>query len=139
MLAAVFSGCAPKSSTPTLAQSEAALKADVQKDSGGKIAVVSFTKNEAQAAEIYGVPVYKIKYTAKLRATAPAAIGRSEQFPYAPSAFSGSFELPAGTEYEIAGSIEFEKKESGWAATDINAHRLPNKAIEALIPAPKAW
>lgn len=138
-VAVLVAACAPSSSTPTVAQSEAALKADVQKESGGKIAVVSFTKTEAQAAEIYGVPVYKLKYKAMLRTTGTATIGRSEHSAYAPSVISGSFEVPAGHEYEIDGSIEFEKKESGWVATDINARRLPNKALEALIPPAKAW
>ena len=139
MLTAVLTGCAPKSSTPTIAQSEAALKADVQKASSGTISVVSFTKTEAQSAEIYGVPAYQIKYKALLRTTATARIGRSELSPYTPSSLSGCFEVPSGQEYEITGSIEFEKKESGWVATGINARRLPNKTLEALIPPAKRW
>lgn len=139
LLVAVVTGCAPKSLTPTLAQGEAALKSDVQKDSHGKIAVVAFAKTEGQAGEIYGVSVYRLNYTATLRTTETATIGRSIQSPYSSSAISGDFEVPAGQEYEIKGKIEFEKKESGWVATEISSYRLPNQALEALIPKPRSW
>jgi hypothetical protein len=141
MIAAAFvAACSPSSSTPTPAQGEAALRAEVQKETAGKIAVVSFAKTDGQKAEVFGTPAYWLSYTATLRTGEDVPLGGGPMYAFTASPFAGNVVVPKGTEYTIAGIVGFLQKESGWVLLELKANRLPNTTIDALRPpAPKRW
>lgn len=138
--AALLTACAPSSTSPTPAQGEAALRAEVQKETAGKIAVVSFAKTDGQKAEVYGTPAYSLSYTATLRTGTDVPLGGAPMYAFTASAFAGNIVVPKGTEYKIAGTVEFVQKESGWVHEEVKAKRLPSPVIDAIKPvAAKAW
>jgi hypothetical protein len=124
----LFLGC---SRTPGARLGEQALQAVVNQQSGGRIAVTDFKKENGIEREIAGQRMYTMEYAATIRFAKGGWKGGNAFEGYF-SSFAAADRAPGGgdgfgknwkyfeknAELQLSGEITFENTENGWRSTD---------------------
>lgn len=115
-------GC---SSGPSSSAAEEFVREKINKESEGKIKLVSFSKTNGQEAAPMGIPSYKLHYEAEIEFLDDCRWGTEDS-----SGWRGDFEVfpvgvvtlsyppfreaTKGSRTKVRGSVIFEKTEAGW-------------------------
>ena len=127
----VFAGC---SATPSADDAQRIIQEQINKESQGRIKLVSFQKTNAQEGELHGVKLYNIEYQIEIEFTEnckwvmghEAMLGGPPQFRTSKPKSQGFWDewtdnlnnpgklVKKGHKERISGSLTFEKTEKGW-------------------------
>jgi hypothetical protein len=116
-------GCGGQSSSnsPTDSETEAAVRAMVEQDSGGRMRVVTYQKTDGQPNEAFGIHGYTLYYAVEVEVIQPCFMD-VPFVAHAPERFGGTNMNP-GDRFKSTGKVGFERRESGWKRLS------PNKAV----------
>jgi hypothetical protein len=121
--------CSP---TPSVANAKEIINGRIERQSKGRIMLVSFQKTNGQMGEIFGVKVYQLSYKGEIEfleecfwvkgMDAAAGLGpvsfrtvtRQEGLRNRLGALDNRRLMQKGARSEISGQITFEKTEKGW-------------------------
>jgi hypothetical protein len=123
-------GC---SSGPSSSAAEEFLREKINKESEGRIKLVSFSKTNGQEAAPMGIPSYKLDYEAEIEflddcrwGTASGSNWRGDFYVFpaeqGPGYFGGLYppfrQATKGSRTKVLGSVIFQKTEAGWRTVE---------------------
>ena len=119
---------------PTESQAEEAFKADVTRESSGRIEVVAFKTTASHGPDDAGesVHMFDYEYTATVRTKADYMLNAGQVFGYQQD--DHGVKAANGTSFDVKGSISFTDANGIWKAGKIVAHRQANASLDNLKP-----
>jgi len=137
---AIFAGGCD-SGTPSVALARQAFAAQIDSGSAERLKIRDFKKTDGQQAELAGIAVYRMDFSAVVDVASPVLVtsgggwsktnvrsrpifvsDTSSAFSwnqYFARSFNGGRPLFAGDQLLLKGTVEFERKESGWNSGDV--------------------
>jgi hypothetical protein len=120
------------SSAPSSSAAEEFLREKINRESQGRIKLVSFTKTNGQESTPQGIPTYKLDYEAEIEFLDDCRWGTTQDFigwrgdfhvfppEEGPGFFAGLYppfrKAAKGSRTKVTGSVMFQKTEAGWRA-----------------------
>lgn len=120
------------SSTPSAASAKEIINGRIERQSKGRIRIVSFQKTNGQMGEVFGVEIYQLSYKGEIEfleecfwvkgmesgmGLGPASfrtVTRQEGLRDRLGALDNRRLMQKGVKSEISGQLTFEKTEKGW-------------------------
>lgn len=102
------------SSTPSLDTARAAFEAELAKNSGGKIKLLSFEKVDGVQGDLMGVPMYSLEFGGEFEFQEDGTWSVGHHLSGMCMGEYGGEPVTRGERRAFAGTIVFHKKEGGW-------------------------
>jgi len=128
LIALLLAGCSRIPEVPDASDGQKYIEGKIQKQSQGKIRLVSFQKSDGQKQEILGMSLYEMKYVAHIEFLqdcywGPFPFGEWNGNYYTANAKPNSGygispdqwrQISKGHTHELSGTLHFMKRENGW-------------------------